>query len=65
MTVTVDCIYDGEVFCPLEKIDLKKGERLTLHIERHISLDPIVLQTPVTDDLIQSLRRESWTSLFI
>lgn len=63
MTVTIDCIYDGEVFRPLEKIDLIKGERLTLHIERHISLDPIVLQTPVTDDLIQSLRRESWTSL--
>ena len=63
MTVTIDCIYDGEVFRPLEKIDLIKGERLTLHIERHISLNPIVLQTPVTDDLIQSLRRESWTSL--
>ena len=63
MTVTIDCIYDGEVFRPLEKIDLIKGERLTLHIERHISLDPIVLQTPVTDVLIQSLRRESWTSL--
>ncbi len=63
MTVTIDCIYDGEVFRPLEKIDLIKGERLTLHIERHISLNPIVLQTPVTDELIQSLRRESWTSL--
>jgi len=63
MSVTVDCIYDGEVFRPLEKIDLKKGERLTLHIERHITLDPIKLQTPVTDDVIQSLRRESRTSL--
>lgn len=63
MTVKIDCIYDGEVFRPLEKIDLKKGERFTLHIERHISLDPIILQTQVTDDLIQSLRRESWISL--
>ncbi len=59
----IDCFFDGEVFHPLEKIDLKKGERLTLRIERQISLDPIMLRTPVPDVLIQSLRRESWTSL--
>lgn len=63
MSVTVDCIFDGEVFRPLQKIDLQKGERCTVHIERHLSIEPIKLQTIITDDMIQSLRRETWTSL--
>lgn len=62
MTHSFECIYDGEVFRPLEKINLKKGERLTVHIECHHSFDPIKLNMPITDDTIQSLRKESWTS---
>ncbi|VVB64003.1 Putative antitoxin VapB21 [uncultured archaeon] len=31
---TIECVYEGGVLKPLEKVDFKEGERLRLKVER-------------------------------
>jgi predicted DNA-binding antitoxin AbrB/MazE fold protein len=32
--ITIECVYEGGVFRPLEKVDFREGERLKLRVEK-------------------------------
>ncbi len=34
MTKVIEAVYEGGVFKPLEKVDLKEGERVKIRIEK-------------------------------
>ena len=61
MPKVIEAIYENGVFKPLEKVDLKEGERIRLKIEkRTLNFDPIDLGEPVSIEKIKELRDELW-----
>jgi predicted DNA-binding antitoxin AbrB/MazE fold protein len=62
----IDCIYENGVFKPLEKVDLKEGDRakVILKEERKKALDKYVgiikLDKPLTLEEILDMGEESW-----
>ena len=55
-------IYENGVFKPLEKIDLREGERVRLKInKRMLNFEPIELRKPLSLGDIKKLRDETWT----
>ena len=63
MPKIIEAVYENGVFKPLEKVDLKEGERIRLKIEkRTLNFDPIDLGEPVSIEKIKELRDELWMS---
>ena len=63
MPKIIEAVYEDGVFKPLEKVDLKEGERIRLKIEkRTLNFDPIDLGEPVSIEKIKELRDELWMS---
>jgi predicted DNA-binding antitoxin AbrB/MazE fold protein len=62
MTRTIRAIYDGEVFCPLEAVDLEVGTTLTISFEnsypRPTAVDIIKLAADVYEGLTEAEIRE-------
>ena len=59
----IEAIYENGVFKPLEKVDLKEGEKVRLRIEkRTLNFDPIDLGEPISIKKIKELRDELWMS---
>jgi len=65
MVKAIECIYEDNVLKPVGKIQLRKGERIRVTIEKKLSFEPIRLKKKITSDLIGALRDESWTSSWI
>jgi predicted DNA-binding antitoxin AbrB/MazE fold protein len=63
MPKIIEAIYENGVFKPLEKVDLREGEKVRLRIEkRMLNFDPIDLGEPVFMEKIKELRDELWMS---
>ena len=55
----IEAVYENGVFKPLEKVDLKEGEKVRLRIEkRTLNFDPIDLGEPISIKKIKELRDE-------
>ncbi len=63
MPKIIEAIYEDGVFKPLEKVELKNGEKVKLRLEkRELSFDPIELGEEIKVDEIKKLREELWAS---
>uniref|UniRef100_A0A7C3UH77 Antitoxin n=1 Tax=Geoglobus ahangari TaxID=113653 RepID=A0A7C3UH77_9EURY len=63
MPKIIEAVYENGVFKPLQKVDLKEGEKVRLKIEkRMLNFDPIDLGEPVSIEKIKELRDELWMS---
>ncbi len=63
MPKIIEAIYENGVFKPLQKVDLKEGERVKLVVEkRELTFDPIDLGEEITVREIKKLRDELWMS---
>ncbi|MEM1670813.1 MAG: antitoxin family protein [Archaeoglobaceae archaeon] len=63
MAKIIEAIYEDGVFKPLEKVELKNGEKVKLRLEkRELSFRPIDLGEEIKVDEIKRLREEVWTS---
>ncbi|MEM0266432.1 MAG: antitoxin family protein [Archaeoglobaceae archaeon] len=63
MAKIIEAIYEDGVFKPLEKVELKDGEKVKLRLEkRELSFRPIDLGEEIKVDEIKRLREEVWTS---
>ncbi len=62
----IDCVYEGGVFKPLGKVDLKEGERakVILKDERRKALDKyfgiVKLDKPLTLEEILEMGEDTW-----
>ena len=63
MPKIIEAIYENGVFKPLQKVDLKEGEKVRLRIEkRTLNFDPIDLGELISIKKIKELRDELWMS---
>jgi len=63
MPKVIEAVYENGVFKPLEKVELREGERVKLRVEkRELSFDPIDLGEEITVGKINELRDELWMS---
>ena len=62
MPKVIEVIYEDGVFKPLEKVDLKEGEKVKIRIEKKIDFEPIRLKKKVSIEKIKEIRSELWTS---
>ncbi|WP_290623339.1 MULTISPECIES: antitoxin family protein [unclassified Archaeoglobus] len=63
MPKIIEAVYENGVFKPLERVDLKEGERVRLKIERRmLRFEPIDLGERISTEKIEMLRDELWTS---
>ena len=63
MAKIIEAIYEDGVFKPLDKVELKDGEKVKLRLEkRELSFRPIDLGEEIKVDEIKRLREEVWTS---
>ena len=65
-TRTIEVVYEKGVFKPLEKVELKKGEKMEIQLEekkkREIDFEPIKRKHKVSIKRIEELRSELWSS---
>ncbi len=61
MPKIIEAIYENGVFKPLEKVDLKEGERVRLRVEKS-ELPRLIDLGEVSIKKIMELRDELWTS---
>jgi len=62
MVKIIEVVYEDGVFKPLEKVDLKEGEKVKVRIERRIGFKPIKLKKKVPIEKIKEIRDEAWMS---
>ncbi|RLI89527.1 MAG: antitoxin [Archaeoglobales archaeon] len=62
MPKVIEVIYEDGVFKPLEKVDLREGEKVKIRIEKKIDFEPIRLKKKVSIEKIKEIRSELWTS---
>ena len=66
MQKTIEVVYENGVFKPLEKVELKEGEKMEIRLEekkkREIDFEPIKLKQKVSIKRIEELRSELWSS---
>jgi predicted DNA-binding antitoxin AbrB/MazE fold protein len=62
MGKAIECIYENNVLKPVGKVSFKEGERIRLTVEKKLSFEPIRLKNKPTQEEIQTLRDEAWTS---
>jgi len=62
----MEVVYEDGVFKPLEKVEMKEGERVKIRIEEkkksEIDFEPIKLKNKVSIEKIEELRGELWSS---
>ncbi len=62
MPKVIEAVYENGVFKPLEKVNLREGEKVRLKInKRMLNFEPVELKKPVSLDDIRKLRDEAWT----
>ena len=62
MSKVIEVVYKDGVFKPLQKVELKGGERVKIRIERRVDFKPIKLKKQVPINRVIGLRDELWTS---
>ena len=62
MRKIIEDVYENGAFKPLEKVDLKEGEKVKIRIEKKIDFEPIRLKKKVSIEKIKEIRSELWTS---
>ncbi|MBC7114865.1 MAG: antitoxin family protein [Archaeoglobi archaeon] len=59
----IEAVYEKGVFRPLQKVDLREGERVRIEIKvRRLEFEPIELRRVLKIEDINSVRDELWTS---
>ncbi len=62
MPKVIEAVYENGVLKPLEKVNLKEGEKVRLKInKRMLNFEPIELRKPLSLDDIKKLKDETWT----
>ncbi len=66
MQRTIEVVFEKGVFKPLEKVELKEGEKMKIRLEekkkREIDFELIKLKHKVSIKRIEELRSELWSS---
>nr|2NWT_A Chain A, UPF0165 protein AF_2212 [Archaeoglobus fulgidus]2NWT_B Chain B, UPF0165 protein AF_2212 [Archaeoglobus fulgidus] len=60
MPKIIEAVYENGVFKPLQKVDLKEGERVKIKLE--LKVEPIDLGEPVSVEEIKKIRDGTWMS---
>ena len=59
MTKIIEAIYENGVFKPLQKVDLKEGERVKIEIKRETLLDKLRrYRVKVEEDVLEKFIKE-------
>ncbi len=62
MPKVIEAVYENGVLKPLEKVNLKEGEKVRLKINKRVlNFEPIELRKPLSLDDIKKLKDETWT----
>ncbi|AIG99201.1 antitoxin family protein [Archaeoglobus fulgidus] len=60
MPKIIEAVYENGVFKPLQKVDLKEGERVKIKLE--LKVEPIDLGELVSVEEIKKIRDGTWMS---